>query len=561
MSLNNQNDQKLEAPILTGRPQSLRQVQPVDISQNTQTQATEVAKEEKQEDTVAKVSEEDLAPVDTTKKDELSQIESEIDPEDAETSEEEKRKERLEILRLESTRKATINLGKPDDIVKALSKMIKESSNLSDEDIEKIRKDPNSEFNKLVDAYQRDDHEDANAKRHINKDLKDSLRYSKKLTTEDEFNSKEVNLSKQFKDGESISLDGKRGLAVFTALSGAVKKVYLPNSGISVTLRTIPLDVLSNFYNAVAHESWEYGREFGEFYYTYSHLRIVKSLVDIILPVAVFGSNYVNWKSKNSLLKAISYHDLNTLAWAISTMLYPQGTEINFCCPECGGTVKEACDLTKLKITDSALISTEAAELLRNSRTVTDDDLVKYQDALNFEKQISNVVKTPLGERSWTVTLKQANLEDYSALGDEFLENLTANSSATDSNRVTEYMFYSKLKQYKPWIKDIHCSIHENGQTNEFSIKLNGEEFDNQTLDTVLAGFRTTWPDFDTEIDKYILSTRITHTAFYMPKCPKCGAETDSVHGFIPFDAISYFFTLCYQKLVTDRYQTELKRG
>ena len=174
MSLNNQNDQKLEAPILTGRPQSLRQVQPVDISQNTQTQATEVSKEEKQEDTVTKVSEEDLAPADTTKKDELSQIESEIDPEDAETSEEEKRKERLEILRLESTRKATINLGKPDDIVKALSKMIKESSNLSDEDIEKIRKDPNSEFNKLVDAYQRDDHEDANAKRHINKDLKDS---------------------------------------------------------------------------------------------------------------------------------------------------------------------------------------------------------------------------------------------------------------------------------------------------------------------------------------------------------------------------------------------------
>ena len=211
MSLNNQNDQKLEAPILTGRPQSLRQVQPVDISQNTQTQATEVSKEEKQEDTVTKVSEEDLAPVDTTKKDELSQIESEIDPEDAETSEEDKRKERLEILRLESTRKATINLGKPDDIVKALSKMIKESSNLSDEDIEKIRKDPNSEFNKLVDAYQRDDHEDANAKRHINKDLKDSLRYSKKLTTEDEFNSKEVNLSKQFKDGESISLDDKRG--------------------------------------------------------------------------------------------------------------------------------------------------------------------------------------------------------------------------------------------------------------------------------------------------------------------------------------------------------------
>lgn len=506
----------------------------------------------------------DVAPTakDDKKDDILDEITKEIDPQNEEDDEEKVERERIEALRLSASHRPSVNLGTEKDILKTLEKKLDEVKTYPKEQADKIRSDPNSELNTIIDAYSRGDHQTDDVVKHVNSDLSKALSLAIKLSTEnDGLRNKEADLSKKFKDGENVVLDGKRALAVFAALSGTIKKIDLPNSGISVSLRAIPLDILARYYNTIQHDSWEYGREFGEFYYSYSHLQIIKTFIEILFPAAVFGSTYMNWKSRDSFLKAITYHDFNVIVWAMTSQLYPEGAEINFYCPKCGASVVELCDINELKKSDIGLLSQPIIDRITSSTSVTDDDLVKYREALNLKKVITHVIKTPGLTTEWKVTLKQANMYDYLKLGESFMKSLLENSVPTDASRVADYMFYDRLKQYMPWIDSITCVRTNDRGTVTYSVSNNGTEECTRAIDGVLASYRSVWPEFGDEVDNYILSTKITHIAYYKPTCPKCGAETNNVKGFIPFDCLSYFFTLCFQKLITDRYQTELKHG
>ena len=67
----------------------------------------------------------------------------------------------------------------------------------------------------------------------------------------------------------------------------------------------------------------------------------------------------------------------------------------------------------------------------------------------------------------------------------------------------------------------------------------------------LLDEFQQNVDNFGDLIKDYILSTKITHIAFYYPECPDCHTvPATSYGGFIPYDPMNAFFSLGLTKLV-----------
>ena len=140
----------------------------------------------------------------------------------------------------------------------------------------------------------------------------------------------------KYKGEKTVTLDGAAGFMAMTALTGGIRRVYLWNSGIVLTLRNLPLDVLARYYREVNHTDYEYGKNFGVFYYLFSDLTIKEYILEHLLPVAVCGSNYARWKDIDALRSVISAQDFNTILWALAVMMYPNGAPVKFVCAEPG---------------------------------------------------------------------------------------------------------------------------------------------------------------------------------------------------------------------------------
>lgn len=479
--------------------------------------------------------------------------EEEVNEEETATEESEvSHEELLKNLKQIAERAPIVALSKEKEIIDELNKIYEGLTTLSEAERERLLKDIDHPLNKTLDAL-----------RWIGanpvKDLKRSISLSSNVSEDTNNVAKSTRGSALDKiaSGSETVLSGVQARATFAALLGGIDQVTLPNSGITIALRSVNLSTLDSFHRSAAKSSYEFGRKFGEFYYSYNRFEIVREFVDTILSSVIFGSSYKNFKNKEALYNVISYHDLTTLLWAITSMMYPDGAKIAYKCSKCGEITTDTVDITKLKYINHDIITPEATEWLRtHTGAVSDEDLEQYRASLKLEQTLQHKVRRRDGDYIFKVVLKQATLGDYLSVGKDFLATLTANSNATDYEEVNDYMFYNKFIQYRPWIKSI--SLINTTAKKICTIVNDGSHSNSLTIDDTLSTFRDVWKDLDSQIDDYILRTRIVHTAFHMEKCPKCGEETDNVNGLVPFDALSYFFTQVVQKLDMDRYEREL---
>ena len=552
---NNEPDQKtLSAPLTVKRN--------VDVSdENVDVKVTDTPAEDMIPEPASMVSEDELGdlredlPVEDEGEKLLDEATDTSDDEDEDDDEDDTTENRRAALEKLLSRGVSVSLHKESKALShandVLDQADAELKKMSKKKRREYRRSPDSKLNRAIDAYR--------WATGTAEDYYDSLKSSHVSSDSDAIKMNKAKFIARLKSGEENIVSGAQGRALLAAISGSVERVVLPNSGIHVSLRTIPLDVLNSFYTAASRNDYEYGRRFGEFYYAYNRLEIVRSFVDIVLPVAIFGSNYVNYRDKDSLYEAISYHDLNTLTWAISAMMYPQGVKISYHCAECGEDTIDTIDIYKLKLVNTDLLTPEVVDWLHTADSVTDAKLAEYRTKLNLDRSITKSIGEGSSRVDWTINLKQASLKGYLDSGREFLVDLTTNSNATEQEEVNQYMFYNKYKQYKPWIKSITCTVDPEGEKKVVTILNDSDPDNSRTISETLDSLRNSWEDMDREIDSYILSTRLMHTAFHMSRCPKCGADTDNVNGFIPFDALSYFFTLCIHRLNMDRYRKELR--
>lgn len=365
-----------------------------------------------------------------------------------------------------------------------------------------------------------------------------------------------ASIFKKFEGENHVTLSGKDGQVALNSLVGGIRRIRLYNSGISVNLRRLSLANLNNYYREANVTDFEYGKMFGAYYYMFSDLAITKYIIENLFPVLICGSNYRHWKDSEKLLKAISFQDFHTILWAASTMMYPEGVNVNFTCgePNCGHITKETVDLSKLRLMNTDLINDQMYDMMSKNGPVSDEDLITYQNCSGLKRSISFEYGDAESTRKWTIHLKQASLYDYIKTGEDYLNHLRKECNITRSSEVQSYTLYNFYRVFKPWIESADVTVYNPSSKQEqtFSFNNDGTDAMDTAMNDMLDNFQIEQPGtFGEMMRDYILDTKITHICFFFPKCPKCGAVPKVGHnGFIPYDVMNNFFTLVLMKLL-----------
>ena len=357
---------------------------------------------------------------------------------------------------------------------------------------------------------------------------------------------------------------GEEGYRVFATLTGGVRRVTLWNSGITLTLRNIPLRQLASYLDLVNHDDYEYGKEYGGWYYLFSSLIIDRHIVEQILPDAIVSSNYADWQDTDKLLSQISLQDYQVILWALACLMYPTGAQVSYVCggKDCGHIHTERVDLGKLRLNNTALINEDMIKHFTNKR-VDDKSLEEYRKICNLEDVITfDISDTPDFVKRYKITLRQANMRDYLSVGRAYNAELiryvdSRNKDKNDTKEaVARYITYNQSRCYRPWIKSIECTAIVDGKETFSPIVENDSTGNNdKTIDSILDEIQQNYVKFNKQMQDYIQKTKISHIAFFVDKCPKCGEKPVTSHeGYIPYDMSQAFFTLGHMKLLRISY-------
>ena len=353
---------------------------------------------------------------------------------------------------------------------------------------------------------------------------------------------------------------GEEGYRIFATLTSGVRRVTLWNSGITLTLRNIPLRQLDKYLELANHTDYEYGKEYGAWYYLFSSLIIDKHIVEQILPDAIVSSNYKDWQDTDKLLSQISLQDYQVILWALTCLMYPTGTQVSYICgnKDCGHIHNERVDLGKLRLNNTALINEEMIKHFSSKNRVDDKALEEYRKACNLEEVITfEVSDTPDYIKRYKITLKQANLRDYLDVGKAYNAELNKQIDNTNRDAVMRYITYNQNRCYRPWIKSVECTVIVDGEVIFNPVVENDSTGNNdKTIDCILDEIQQSNVKFNKQMQDYIQKTKISHIAFFFDKCPKCGEKpVTSYEGYIPYDMSQAFFTLGRMKLLRISYQ------
>lgn len=364
-------------------------------------------------------------------------------------------------------------------------------------------------------------------------------------------------LHAKYTENDRNVLTGEDALSAFMIETGGIRKLTLWNSGITLTLRNLSLDVINRFFTTINHDDYHYGREFGGFYYLFADLEVTQYIVEKLLPIAINGSNYKHYKDTKALLNAISYQDFPVIVWALASMMYSDGAIVRYVCsnPSCRSVHEEKVDLEKLRLNNVDMITDEMINHFKPNKEkkgwVDDEDLAKYRELLNLNKPITFAYGDSDNQKRWKINLKQASLADFMQVGKEFNNDLSRQTKVTSREEVVQYISYNQYRCYKPWIESIELTRNIDGVDKTFVVENTDSKENDKVINMLLDEFQQNVDNFGDLIKDYILSTKITHIAFYYPECPDCHTEpTTSYGGFIPYDPMNAFFSLGLTKLV-----------
>lgn len=365
-------------------------------------------------------------------------------------------------------------------------------------------------------------------------------------------------------EGDTV-LEGKDARKIFTILTGGMRRVTLWNSGITVTIRNLTLDQINKFLHELNHTDFQYGRQYGGLYYLFADLEISKYIVEKLFPTVICGSSFLEWRDTDKLLKVIKWQDFHVIVWALASMMYPNGANIRLICSEenCRHIEDETVDLAKMRLNNIKLINEKMVAHFASLRVKGQEfqnyqSIQQYQKDTGFERTVTFTYGSGDSEREVELTLRQASISDYLDVGTQYNAELARQTDLYDADKVSQYIAFTQYRCFSSWIKSFKITTDLKGKKKSFILNNfdeNGDRIDNEdnrlAVQMILDEFQQYVPDFETKLKDYILSTKVSHIAFYYPECTKCHHKTENSYGgFIPYDPVQAFFILGFSKLM-----------
>ena len=348
------------------------------------------------------------------------------------------------------------------------------------------------------------------------------------------------NQAKNIANGAVIN--SKDSLPFMFALISGIRKVHFYDSGFWVTVRSPRIDELHLYYTTCRTNTDTFGKMFGQMAYIPADIEIRKAGMELFKK-CIINSNLANWNVDNTFEKNLSYFDYKTCLWALASLMFTDGADIDFTClnDNCTHVDHVKVDLSKLRIYDYTRLGEEALKFCYSDAIRSEEDILNYKN--NILKISSDIDLTD----EWILSLRVPSFYEAIEDGLEYVSELSKNIQLTDIETVTDHVAARYYRIVSPWIEKISYRNVTDGKIMHFK--------DKSIIPNAINSLQLTAKDNDTsltdKLHKFIKDNQISYYCYSYTECPKCHTVPPvAIDGLIPCDIQQAFFTLTAERIL-----------
>lgn len=307
-----------------------------------------------------------------------------------------------------------------------------------------------------------------------------------------------------------------------------VRRIPLYNSGFTVSLDSPSLNDLHMFNIEVSDNDNMWGRILGHHHFYFSDHIIKKAIMDLFVR-HVRDATLVGWEKGNTLMQSISFNDFNTICWAFSTLLFPDGYDYEVMCTNknCTWHHKELIDLRKLCLVNFTKMGDEAIRfMMRNS--VTREELGEYRKLLKTTK----VIGYDGADWHFRVPL----MSEYLEAARKYTAEIMIGVQSTDVESIDNALRYNYMRRYGPWISQIVDGKDISSTPAEIDNILNIVSLDR------LPDPESNEKPWFFEIDEFIRNSTMSFIGYPTVECPICHTKLGGDNPYTVFNPEQHFF-------------------
>lgn len=327
----------------------------------------------------------------------------------------------------------------------------------------------------------------------------------------------------------------KDSFPMMMALIGGLRKVHLYNSGFWVVVRPPLTSELHTYYTRCNQESLIYGRIFGQLSYLPADIEISRAGFDLFKSCIV-NSNLENWNVDDVLERNISSDDENTCLWALASLMYPEGAEIEYVCSndKCHHIDRVTVDLAKIRYFDFSKLGAEALKYCHSTERRSDADIVNYKENILKSHQSYEI------SNEWSVVVGSPSMQDMLASKSNFVDDMTMTLNLDDFENIDSFVKARYFKILSSWVSQVQYTNPSDGKKTYF----------NYSLDKVVDALQLRYSNLPEIVITHMKKSKISYFCYSYNACPSCGSIPPSeIEGLIPCDIQQSFFTLTTELL------------
>lgn len=344
-------------------------------------------------------------------------------------------------------------------------------------------------------------------------------------------------------------LTGAKALAKMqtTLKHGSFIKFPCWASGVWITLRAPTTIELANYYDLVSNEIIELGKKTSGGIFGATQVHFIKHLFDLAQKLLQ------GWtvKDENKRLQdVLVVDDIETIAWAIATCMYPNGYPFQEVCTanpeECMHVHNELINISKLFWVDEKRITKfQRSFMKQDNLTRSADELLNYQ--LNGDWGSSEHTEFD----GFKLIMKTPTVDEYIKAGYKWIDSLEDSVREiiydVDDKKLNDLVLeragLTIVREYSPFIRGI---IFSDGSV------INKREDIDSNLNEISSDVDISKMISDA-VNEHIVKNNISMVAINRHKCVKCGSDMnpeEKSHPFlVPLSALQLFFFLRDRKL------------
>lgn len=331
-------------------------------------------------------------------------------------------------------------------------------------------------------------------------------------------------------------LSAKKSLPTIVAITSGIRQVHLYNSGFWVIVRPPLLHELHLYYTACTQGEQEYGRQFGQLSFYPADVDIRQASMNLFVK-CIQDSNLEGFQEEGVLERNISELDYDTCLWAMASLMYKDGTYVDYICSsnKCNNTDHAKIDLAKMRFFNWTRLGKEGLMFCHSNEKRTEEQLNKYRTEIIKSKEQIKI------DDHWIVTAAVPSF--YAAQQDKrnYVDQMLSDIQLTTPRDAENYVTCKYYRVFTPWIEQITYFDPETGKYLHFSdVSQIPQELD------ILQLNETPVPE---KIINMMKTHKLSHYCYTYSQCPKCGeVPTLAVNGQIPVDMQQSFFSHAIEK-------------